>query len=214
MKRSFLLAPSILSCDFSNMGQALSLIEREGGDMVHIDVMDGHFVPEITIGAPVVKALRKKTSLPFDVHLMVSNPEHFIPQFISAGADYLTFHYEAAVHVHSLIMQIKAAGVKAGVSIVPSTPASFLCEILGCLDLVLVMAVNPGYGGQVMISSCLEKIRVLAEMRKTLGFNYLISVDGGVNAETFNSVLEAGADIVISGSAFFNGSLARIIKNE
>ncbi len=213
MDTKFLLAPSILACDFSDMGGALSLIEKAGGDMVHIDVMDGHFVPEITIGAPVVAALRKKTKLPFDVHLMVSNPEHFIPMFAEAGADYLTFHYEAAVHVHSLIGQIHAAGMKAGISIVPSTPVSFLTEILDMLDLVLVMTVNPGYGGQKMIYSCLEKIRTLRNLREKSGFKYIISVDGGVNGENFNQVLEFGADMIVSGSAFFNGSLGKSVSS-
>ena len=212
MNRPFLLAPSILACDFSNIGAALSYIEAAGGDMVHIDVMDGHFVPEITIGAPVVSALRAKTSLPFDVHLMVSNPEHFIPQFIKAGADYLTFHYEAAVHMHSLVTQIHAAGIKAGVSILPSTPAALLSEILGSVELVLVMTVNPGYGGQKMIGSCLEKARELARMRKERGLSYLISIDGGVNAENFPKALEAGVDVIVSGSAFFSGSLKGILE--
>lgn len=212
MNSSFLLAPSILACDFSNMGEALSSIERGGGDMAHIDVMDGHFVPEITIGASVVSSLRQKTVLPFDVHLMVCNPDHFIPQFIKAGADYLTFHYEAATHVHSLIMQIHAAGIKAGVSIVPSTPASLLSEILDSVDLVLVMTVNPGYGGQEMIVSCLKKARELARMRAERGLGYLISVDGGVNAQNFSKVLEADVDVVVSGSAFFNGSLAGVLE--
>ena len=169
MKKPFLLAPSILACDFSNIGAALSQIEEGGGDMVHIDVMDGHFVPEISIGAGVVSALRGKTALPFDVHLMVQNPEHFIPQFARAGADYITFHHEAAVHAHSLISQIHAEGAKAGISIVPSTPAALLSEILGCVELVLVMTVNPGYGGQPIISFCLDKVRQLVRAREERG---------------------------------------------
>ncbi len=213
MDTNFLLAPSILACDFSDIGGALSLIEKAGGDMVHIDVMDGHFVPEITIGAPVVASLRDKTKLMMDVHLMVSEPEHFIPLFAKAGADYLTFHYEAAVHIHSVIEQIHKAGMKAGISIVPSTPVSFLSEILDMVDLVLVMTVNPGYGGQKMIVPCLKKISTLREIKEKSGFRYIISVDGGVNAENFHQVLASGADMIVSGSAFFNGSLERIIAS-
>ena len=214
MKKPFLLAPSILACDFSNIGGALSQIEEGGGDMVHIDVMDGHFVPEIGIGASVVSSLRSKTALPFDVHLMVQNPEHFIPQFARAGADYITFHYEAAVHAHSLLLQIRAAGAKAGISIVPSTPACLLSEVLGCVNLALVMTVNPGYGGQPIISSCLDKVRELARMREERGLNFLISVDGGVNAQNFHKVLDAGVDVVVSGSAFFTGALNNIIEEK
>ena len=212
MKKPFLLAPSILACDFSNMGAALSHIEKAGGDMVHIDVMDGHFVPEISMGADVVASLRKRTALPFDVHLMVCDPERFIPKFAQSGADYITFHYEAAVHVHSLVTQIHKAGAKAGISIVPSTPAAHLSEILGCVELVLVMTVNPGYGGQEMIGFCLDKARQLAQMREKSGLDFLISVDGGVNAGNLSKVLEAGVDVVVSGSAFFTGSLKAIIE--
>ena len=214
MKKPFLLAPSILACDYSNIGAALSQIEKEGGDMVHLDVMDGHFVPEISIGAAVVAALRPKTTLPFDVHLMVADPEHFIPEFVRAGADYITFHYEAAVHVHSLITQIHASGVKAGISIVPSTPVSLISEVLGCVELVLVMTVNPGYGGQPIISFCLDKVRQLVRMREERGLNFLISVDGGVNAQNFAEVLDAGVDVVVSGSAFFTGALDNIIEEK
>ena len=214
MKKPFLLAPSILACDFSNIGAALSRIEEAGGDMVHIDVMDGHFVPEISIGSCVVAAMRGKTALPFDVHLMVQSPEHFIPQFAGAGADYITFHYEAAVHAHSAIMQIHAAGAKAGISIVPSTPAALLSEVLGCVEIVLVMTVNPGYGGQPIIGFCLDKVRQLARMRAERGLNFLISVDGGVNAENFAEVLDAGVDVAVSGSAFFTGALDNIIEEK
>ena len=214
MKKPFLLAPSILACDFSNIGAALAQIEKAGGDMVHLDVMDGHFVPELSIGACVVSSLRGKTALPFDVHLMVSDPEHFIPQFARAGADYITFHYEAAVHAHSLISQIHASGAKAGISIVPSTPAALLSEVLGCVELVLVMTVNPGYGGQQIISFCLDKVRELARMREERGLNFLISVDGGVNSQNFREVLDAGVDVVVSGSAFFTGALGNIIEEK
>lgn len=208
MKKSFLLAPSILSADFTNLGASIDVIEKNGGEWVHIDVMDGHFVPNLTLGAPIVRALRAKTKLPFDVHLMVSNPEVHIRDFIEAGANNITFHIEAAVHAHRLIAEIHAAGLKAGVAIVPSTPISLLKEILPFVDLVLVMTVDPGFGGQTLIPSCLEKVRELKKMKQECRFSYIVSVDGGVNAKMLPAVLEAGTDVVISGSAFFSGELA------
>ncbi len=207
MKKAFLLAPSILSADFTNLGASIAFIEEKGGDWVHIDVMDGHFVPNLTLGAPLIKALRKKTTLPFDVHLMVANPEAHISDFVEAGADYITFHIEAAVHANRLVAQIHEAGLKAGISIVPSTPVSVIRELLPFVDLVLVMTVNPGFGGQVMIDSCLEKVRELKKIQQECHFSYIVSVDGGVNSATLPRVLEAGTDVVISGSAFFSGEL-------
>jgi ribulose-phosphate 3-epimerase len=209
MKKPFLLAPSILSADFTKLGSSLSLIEEKGGDWIHIDVMDGHFVPNLTLGAPIVKALRPVSRLPFDVHLMVSNPEALLSDFIAAGADYITFHIEAAVHAHSLVCRIHDAGIKAGISIVPSTPVSAIKELLPLVDLVLVMTVNPGFGGQVMIPGCLEKVRELKKIQQESHFSYIVSVDGGVNARTLPLVLEAGTDVVVSGSAFFSGELTQ-----
>jgi len=169
--------------------------------------MDGHFVPNLTFGPPIVKALRAKTSLPFDVHLMVSNPEALVDDFIAAGADWITFHAEASVHANRLISVIHAAGKKAGISIVPSTPVSALKELLPIVDMVLVMTVNPGFGGQELILSCLEKVRELKKIKQECDFSYIVSVDGGVNPKTLPLVLDAGTDVVVSGSSFFLGEL-------
>ena len=202
-----LLAPSLLSADFSSLERAIKQIEDNNGSVVHIDVMDGQFVPEITYGQPVVRSIRKLTSLPFDVHLMVEHPENQIKTFAEAGADWITFHIEAAVHAHRIIQQIHELGKKAGVSIVPSTPISTIKEILECADIILVMTVNPGYGGQKLIPSCLKKVNELKKLREENNYNYLISVDGGVNNETLQAVKDAGTDVIVSGSSFFNGSL-------
>jgi len=202
-----LLAPSLLSADFSRLNDAITLIEKNNGSVVHIDVMDGTFVPEITYGQPVVRSIRKLTDLPFDVHLMVEHPENQIESFAKAGADWITFHYEAGVHAHRMIQHIHELGKKAGVAIVPSTPVSVLSEILKVADIILVMTVNPGWGGQVIIPSCVDKVKELKRIREENNYNYLISVDGGVNPETVSSVVDAGADVVVSGSSFFNGSL-------
>lgn len=201
------LAPSLLSADFSSLENAIKQIEENGGSVVHIDVMDGQFVPEITYGQPVVRSIRKLTKLPFDVHLMVENPENKIDSFVDAGADWITFHYEATNHAHRLIQMIHEKGKLAGVSICPGTPINLLSEILKCADIILVMTVNPGWGGQKIIQSCVEKIAELKKIREEKGYNYLISVDGGVNSQTLESVKSAGADIIISGSAFFNNTL-------
>ena len=201
------LAPSLLSADFSSLENAIKQIEENGGSVVHIDVMDGQFVPEITYGQPVIRSIRKLTKLPFDVHLMVENPENKIDSFVDAGADWITFHYEATNHAHRLIQMIHEKGKLAGVSICPGTPINLLSEILKCADIILVMTVNPGWGGQKIIQSCVEKIAELKKIREEKGYNYLISVDGGVNSQTLESVKSAGADIIVSGSAFFNDTL-------
>lgn len=201
------LAPSLLSADFSSLENAIKQIEENGGSVVHIDVMDGQFVPEITYGQPVIRSIRKFTKLPFDVHLMVEDPEKQIDSFVDAGADWITFHYEATNHAHRLIQMIHEKGKLAGVSICPGTPINLLSEILKCADIILVMTVNPGWGGQKIIQSCVEKIAELKKIREEKGYNYLISVDGGVNSQTLESVKSAGADIIVSGSAFFNNTL-------
>lgn len=202
-----ILAPSLLSADFSNLEAAVRQIEKNNGSAIHIDVMDGRFVPEITYGHPVVRSIRKLTDLPFDVHLMVEHPEYQIESFINAGADWLTFHFEATPHAHRLVQMIHERGKKAGIAICPATPVSALSEIAEYADIILVMSVNPGWGGQSLIPSCVDKIAALKEMREAGNGSFLISVDGGVNRETVAGVLAAGADVVVSGSSFFNGSL-------
>ncbi len=210
MKEEFetpILAPSLLSADFADLAGEIKKIENKGGKAVHIDVMDGSFVPEITYGQPVIRSVRKLTKLPFDVHLMIEKPELHIKSFADAGADWITFHYEATAHAHRIIQMIHEAGCKAGLAICPGTPVPVLSEILSCADIILVMTVNPGWGGQKIIPSCVEKVAALKKLREENGYDYLISVDGGVNNDTLKSVIDAGTDIVVSGSSFFNGSL-------
>lgn len=203
--KSPILAPSLLSADFSNLEKAVRQIENNNGGAVHIDVMDGRFVPQISYGQPVVKCIRPLTKLPFDVHLMIEHPEEQVDTFAASGADWITFHTEACVHAHRLVQHIHDLGKKAGVSIVPSTPAESLSELLEYVDIVLVMTVNPGFGGQALIPSCVKKIAALAEMRRERGLSFMISVDGGVNQKTLPLV--RGADVIVSGSAFFKGEL-------
>ena len=202
-----ILAPSLLSADFADLGSEIKKIENNNGGAVHIDVMDGSFVPEITYGEPVIRSIRKLTKLPFDVHLMIEKPELHIESFAKAGADWITFHWEATNHAHRVIQMIHEAGKKAGVAICPGTPVSLLSEILPSADIILVMTVNPGWGGQKIIPSCVEKVAELKKYREEHGLNYKLSVDGGINNETLSSVIDAGTDIVVSGSCFFNGSL-------
>jgi ribulose-phosphate 3-epimerase len=202
-----MLAPSLLSADFSDLAGAVRQIEQKNGSVVHIDVMDGRFVPEITYGQPVIKSIRSLTSLPFDVHLMVEHPEDQIDSFAASGADWITFHVESTVHIHRLLSHIRELGKKAGIAIVPSTPVASLYEILPFTDVVLIMTVNPGFGGQKMILQCVDKIAELVRIRDERKLSYMISVDGGVNGQTLESVVSAGADVVVSGSAFFRGEL-------
>ena len=201
------MAPSLLSADFSDLGAAIQKIERARAPLVHIDVMDGSFVPQISYGQPAIKSLRPRTGALFDVHLMIERPELHVESFADAGADWLTFHWEAAVHHNRVIERIQSLGRKAGISVVPSTPVSALEEVLPDVDVVLVMTVNPGFGGQELIPSALRKVERLVRLRRERSLGYLVSVDGGVNARTLPDVLRAGADVVVSGSAFFSGTL-------
>lgn len=201
------LAPSLLSADFKYLGAAMEKIEQAGSGAVHIDVMDGSFVPEITYGEPVIRSIRSCSDLPFDVHLMVDKPENHIKLFADAGADWITFHIEATNHANRVIQMIHELGKKAGVAVNPGTPVSALSEILEYADLILVMTVNPGWGNQALIPSCLTKISELKKIREEKNYKYMISVDGGVNEKTLDSVVSAGTDIVVSGSAFFKGTL-------
>ena len=207
-----LLAPSILSANFACLERDIREAETAGADLIHVDVMDGRFVPNITIGIPVVESIRKVTELPLDVHLMIVEPEKYIPEFIRAGADWVSFHFEAAVHHHRIVSQIKELGAKAGIVINPSTPVSFLEEILPFLDFVLVMSVNPGFGGQKFIPASLRKIEKLRKMREELKGSFLIEVDGGIKVDNVESVLKAGADVIVAGSAVFKGDVSANVK--
>ena len=197
------LAPSILSADFSQLGQQVACIEEGGAHLIHVDVMDGHFVPNISFGAAVMKSLTGKTSLPFDVHLMIEKPDDFLEDFITPQTEYITVHQEACVHLHRTLQHIRAAGAKAGVSINPATPLCMLDEILEEADLILIMSVNPGFGGQKMIPSALHKIEELKRRREELGLDFRIEIDGGVNLDNIAGVAQAGTDIIVAGSAAF-----------
>ncbi len=198
------IAPSILSADFSRLGEEIRAIEAAGADVVHIDVMDGHFVPNITIGPLVIKDLRPFTKLPFDVHLMIIDPDRYLEDFAKAGADWISVHAEACVHLHRTITHIKKLDKKAGVAINPSTPLHVLEYVLDDLDYVVIMSVNPGFGGQRFIYTMLKKIEKLRQIISKRGLSVKIEVDGGVNLETIGEVVQAGADILVAGSAIFD----------
>lgn len=199
------IAPSILSADFSRLGEEIAAVAAAGADFIHVDVMDGHFVPNLTIGPLVVKAIRKMTKLPFDVHLMISPVDPFIDDFVRAGADILTVHPEAGPHLHRTLQTIRAAGAKPGVALNPATPVAAIEPVLGDVDLILVMSVNPGFGGQAFINSQLKKIESIRKLIDASGRSIMLEVDGGVNVETAPSVVAAGADVLVAGSAVFRG---------
>ena len=197
------LAPSILSADFARLGEQVRAVVEGGATVIHVDVMDGHFVPNITIGPPVVKSLRKVTDLPLDCHLMIENPDQYIPEFADAGANWISVHQETCVHLNRVLHHIRDHGAKAGVVINPATPVETLLEVLDIADYVLVMSVNPGFGGQKFIPGVLHKVRKLAELRAQRRLSYRIELDGGVGLDTIAEVVRAGAEILVAGNAVF-----------
>ncbi len=208
-----ILAPSLLSADFTDLRGQISLVEQAGAGFIHCDVMDGKFVPNITFGSLIVEAARKVTELPLDVHLMIEDPQHHLEDFVKAGADYITVHQEEVVHLDRVIHRIKELGAKAGVAINPSSPVECLREVLEIVDMVLVMSVNPGFGGQRFIPNSLKKIKKLAEIRRMNGYEFLIEVDGGVNLQNAAEISSAGCDILVAGSAVYNsGNVKYTVK--
>lgn len=197
------IAPSILSADFSQLGKDFEMINESQADWFHVDVMDGVFVPNISFGFPVVKSLQKVAQKPLDVHLMIVEPDRYITDFAKAGADVLTVHFEACTHLHRSLSAIKQEGMKAGVALNPHTPVSMIQDVLGEVDLVLIMSVNPGFGGQKFIENTYKKVETLAEMREKAGANFEIEIDGGVNLENYKTLIQAGADVLVAGSTVF-----------
>lgn len=208
------LAPSILSADLSQLAENVQKIQKGGADYIHVDVMDGHFVPNISFGAPVMKSLMGKTNIPFDVHLMIENPDKYIEDFITENTQYITVHQEASVHLHRTIQKIKSYGVKAGVALNPSTPVENIKWVLADVDMVLIMSVNPGFGGQKFIGNMLDKVKELSELKKAKGYDFLIEIDGGVTIDNWKEVEAAGVDIAVSGSGVFNADdVVKRVKN-
>lgn len=204
MTSNIQIAPSILSADFSKLGEEIKMVEQAGADVIHYDVMDAHFVPNLTIGPLVLKDIRKCTSLPIDVHLMIQDPDEYIPLFAKAGADWISFHVEASKDSSKSIELIKENGAKAGIVIKPNTPLASIEDFLAEVDFVLIMTVEPGFGGQALIPDCLEKATKLKEIRSSRGLNFGIEVDGGVKLENLQEVIDSGCEIIVAGSAIFN----------
>ena len=200
-----LIAPSILSADGSKLGEEIIAVEKAGADWIHVDVMDGNFVPNITMGPSIISSLRKVTKLPFDVHLMITNPDRYIESFFKAGADIITVHVEASSHLHRTVELIKSFGVRAGVSLNPATPLEQIKEIIHYIDLLLIMTVNPGFGGQQFIGTSLAKIARAKKMLEALPHQPLLEVDGGVNLKNIGDIAQAGADVIVAGAAVFSG---------
>jgi ribulose-phosphate 3-epimerase len=213
MQQAIRIAPSILSADFARLGEEVRAVSAAGADYIHIDVMDGHFVPNLTIGPGVVKALRPHSTLPFDVHLMISPVDAFVPEFAAAGADIITVHPEAGPHLHRTLQLIKSLGKKAGVSLNPATPLEAVDNVLDAVDLVLVMSVNPGFGGQSFITSQLDKLRALRRRIDDAGRAIDLEIDGGINAETARAAIAAGADVLVAGTATFHGGASAYAAN-
>ena len=207
------IAPSILSADFARLGEEVSAVTAAGADFIHVDVMDGHFVPNLTIGPAVIKSIRPHSKLPFDVHLMIAPVDPFIEDFVKAGADILTVHPEAGPHLHRTLQAIRASGARPGVALNPATPVAAIEPVLGDVDLILVMSVNPGFGGQAFIASQLRKIETIRTLIDRSGREILLEVDGGVNAKTARGVIDAGAAVLVAGSAIFNGEAGNYAAN-
>jgi ribulose-phosphate 3-epimerase len=205
-----LLAPSLLSADFSNLKEQIKLTEAGGADIIHCDIMDGRFVPNITFGPLVVEAIRNSTNLPLDVHLMIEDPDRYLKNFVDAGADYISVHQETLIHLHRSIYSIKEFGVKAGVAINPATPIDLLSEIITDVDFIMIMSVNPGFGGQFFLSNSLNKIKALHNIRAKKDLNFKIEIDGGIDLNTIGRVADTGCDIFVAGSAIFS---SKDIKN-
>lgn len=208
------IAPSILSADFSKLGEDVKNLEKYGADLVHIDVMDGMFVPNISFGSPIIKSIRKVTNLPFDVHLMIEEPSRYIEEFVKAGADIITIHYEADRHIDRTINYIKSFGIKAAIALNPATPVESIKHLIPNLDMVLIMCVNPGFGGQKYIKYCSEKIKEVKELSNRFNKDLMIQVDGGVGKDNIKEVVECGANVIVAGSAVFkDGMIEENIKD-
>ena len=203
MKKNILISPSVLAADFSKLGEEIQLVSEEGADLIHLDVMDGHFVPNLSFGADVIKGIRGFSNLPFDVHLMIENPEHYVDAYVEAGANLITVHPEATPHIHSVLQKIHKAGVKTGIALNPGTPIEALENVIDIIDLILVMTVNPGFGGQSFLSSQLPKISKIRTIIDDGGRSIDLSVDGGINPATAKLAIDAGANILVAGTSIF-----------